>query len=194
LFRLRAVIVVLSGSNRPRSRTLQVARALVPLLATAGADAHLINLEEMPLDLFVPASYGNPPASFKAHQDAVLGAQGVLTVVPEYNGSYPGALKYFIDLLKFPESLKGQPAGFVGIASGEWGGLRAVEQLQMVFRYRQAHLFGHTVFVREVHKVLDATGKIQDAAVEKRLRELVQGFVAFCRQVQGQPPPPPTPS
>jgi chromate reductase, NAD(P)H dehydrogenase (quinone) len=192
---LLRVIVVLSGSNRPRSRTLQVARAVLPLLVAEGAEPHLINLEDLPADLFVPASYGNPPPSFRTYQDAILSAQGVLTVVPEYNGSYPGALKYFIDLLKFPESLRGVPAGFIGVATGEWGGLRAVEQLQMVFRYRRAHLFGHAVFVREVHKVLDAAGRIADAKVEERFKDMIHGFVGFCRQVHvsspALPPPPP---
>jgi NAD(P)H-dependent FMN reductase len=184
------VIVVLSGSNRPKSRTLQLARALVPLLAAQGAEPHLINLEELPGDLFVPTSYGNPPPSFKPYQDAISAARGVLTVVPEYNGSYPGALKYFIDLLKFPESLAGLAAGFVGIASGEWGGLRAVEHLQQVFRYRRAHIYGHSVYVREVHRALDASGRLQDPALEARLADLVKGFDAFSRQVRGQGPAP----
>lgn len=193
---LRGVIVVLSGSNRPRSRTLLVAKAVVPLLAAEGAEPHLINLEELPNDLFVPSSYGNPPPSFRPYQEAILAAKGVLTVVPEYNGSYPGALKYFIDLLKFPESLQGVPAGFIGVATGEWGGLRAVEQLQMVFRYRRAHLFGHAVFVREVHKTLDPSGKITDAKMEERLRDMIHGFVGFCRQIHGSgaAPPPAPPS
>ncbi len=183
---LLPMIVVLSGSNRPRSRTLQVARALVPLVEAQGATAHLINLEDLPGDLFVPTSYGNPPPSFAPYQEAIFAAEGVLTVVPEYNGSYPGALKYFIDLLKFPESLRGVPAGFVGIASGEWGGLRAVEHLQQVFRYRRANIYGHSVYVREVHRAL-ADGKLQDAAIEARLADMIHGFVSFCRQSKGSP-------
>jgi len=75
-------------------------------------------------------------------------ADGIVTVVPEYNGSFPGVLKYFIDMLRFPESLYGIPAAFVGIAAGEWGALRAVEQMEMVFQYRHAHLFGRRVFIR----------------------------------------------
>lgn len=182
------MIVVLSGSNRPRSRTLQVARALVPILVAQGAGAHLMNLEDLPGDLFLPTSYGDPPSSFRPYQEEISAAEGVLTVVPEYNGSYPGALKYFIDLLEFPESLRGVPAGFVGIASGEWGGLRAVEHLQQVFRYRRANIYGHSVYVREIHKALDAAGKLQDPALEARLTDLVHGFVSFCRQVRSDAP------
>jgi chromate reductase, NAD(P)H dehydrogenase (quinone) len=177
------MIVVLSGSNRPRARTLVVAQGVVRHLTALGAAPHLIDLQTMPADLYVPASYKSPPESFLAHQRAVLAARGIITVVPEYNGSYPGALKYFIDLLKFPESLRGVPAGFVGLAAGEWGALRAVEQLEMVFKYRNAHLYGKTVLVREVHKALDADGRFVDPALEARLGDMVRGFVDFCRQV-----------
>jgi len=58
----------------------------------------------------------------------VLMAAGLHVVLPEYNGSYPGVLKYFIDMLKFPESFENKPAAFVGVANGQWGALRAVEQ------------------------------------------------------------------
>ncbi len=182
---LRRVIVVIAGSNRPGSRTLQVAREAVRHLGAEAPDlpVHLVNLEAMPLDLFVPASYKNPPAAFLPHQAAILGAQGVLTIVPEYNGSYPGALKYFIDLLKFPDSLRGVPCSFVGLAAGEWGGLRAVEQLEMVFKYRSALLYGQSLYVREVHRNLSPEGRLS-APLDERLCTLVRGFVSFARQVR----------
>lgn len=182
---LRRVIVVIAGSNRPGSRTLQVAREAVRHLGAEAPDlpVHLVNLEAMPHDLFVPASYKSPPAAFLPHQAAILAAQGVLTIVPEYNGSYPGALKYFIDLLKFPESLRGVPCGFVGLAAGEWGGLRAVEQLEMVFKYRSALLYGQSLYVREVHRNLSPEGRLS-APLDERLCTLVRGFVAYTRQVK----------
>ena len=40
---------------------------------------------------------------------AVLQAEGLIVVTPEYNGSLPGVLKYFIDMLKFPESFEQRP-------------------------------------------------------------------------------------
>jgi chromate reductase len=182
------VIVVLSGSNRPRSRTRNVARVVVASLERLGRTVHLIDLEQLPSDLFVPTSYGNPPPSFKPYQDAVLAARGIVTVVPEYNGSYPGSLKYFIDLLKFPDSLRGLPSAFVGLAAGEWGGLRAVEHLQQVFQYRNANVYGKNVLVREVHKALDATsGALVDPRLAERLDLMLAGFVEFCRQVPPSP-------
>ena len=73
-----------------------------------------------------------------AIQNRVLDAAGLHVVTPEYNGSFPGVLKYFIDMLKFPESFDRKPVAFLGEAAGTWGGLRSVEQLQMIFGYRNA--------------------------------------------------------
>lgn len=178
------MIVVISGSNRPGSRTRRVAREVVRHLEAAGAPAlHLVDLEVVPAEVYAPSSYGKPPAALADHQAAILAAQGVLTVVPEYNGSFPGALKYFIDLLKFPESLRGVPAAFVGLSAGEWGGLRAVEQLEMVFKYRQANLYGRSVYVREVHKQLGEDGRLA-GPIDERLAGLAKGFLEFARQVK----------
>jgi NAD(P)H-dependent FMN reductase len=51
-------------------------------------------------------------------------------VTPEYNRGYPAALKFLIDLVG--EEWRGKPVGFVSYG-GISGGLRAVEQLRLVF-------------------------------------------------------------
>lgn len=174
------MIVVISGSNRPNNNSRRVAREIGTMVRKAGETVFLIDLEELPADLFVPASYACKPNSFKALERAVLTADGILTVVPEYNGCFPGALKYFIDLLPFPDCFAGTPAAFVGLAAGRWGGLRAVEQLEMVFHYRKAHLFGERVFLPNISALLGDDGAISDEDSLHRLNHLVSGFVEFC--------------
>jgi NAD(P)H-dependent FMN reductase len=165
--------------------TRKIALIASSILKEGGEQIALLDLAELPLELFSPSSYATKPAGFEAYQEAVLTAEGILTVTPEYNGSYPGALKYFIDMLRFPESLVDKPAGFVGLSSGRWGALRSVEQLAMVFQYRCAHLYGRRVFLPGVHELIDDEGRIQDPEISDRLREMVTGFSGFCRQIKG---------
>ena len=113
----------------------------------AGEEVELLDLTELPVELFDGASYGEKPAAFAPFQDAILATDGILTVIPEYNGACPGVMKYFIDMLRFPDSLYEKPVGFIGLSAGPWGAVRAVEQLEMVFQYRHAHLFGRRVFI-----------------------------------------------
>jgi len=174
------MITVISGTNRPESYTLKVARLASEALSGAGEEVSLLDLCGLPPELFAGTSYASKPPAFAGFQERILAADGILTVVPEYNGSFPGVLKYFIDMLRFPESLYLKPAGFIGLASGAWGGLRAVEQLEMIFQYRHAHLYGRRVFLPTISGLIDEEGQCTDPALGKRLDEMVTGFAAFC--------------
>lgn len=176
------MLLVISGTNRPGAYSLQVARLMVDLLREAGAEARLLDLAELPPELFRPEAYAAKPAAFGPFQAAIDGCEGLLVVVPEYNGSFPGVLKYFVDMLAFPRSLAGLPCAFVGVASGTWGGLRAVEQLQMVFQYRHAHLYSQRVFLPNVTEVLGPDGRLLHLDLHERLQAQATGFVRFARQ------------
>lgn len=181
------MLAVIAGTNRPGSNTLKVARVVRDLLVRHDDEVRLLDLALLPPDLMAGTSYAVKPAGFQVFQDSVLEANGIVTVVPEYNGSFPGILKLAIDMLKFPESLYEKPAAFVGIASGRWGAVRAVEQLEMVFQYRHAHLFGRRVFIQNVGAALDENGGLVDAEIERRLQHMATGFSSFCSRLCPQP-------
>lgn len=178
------MILVLSGTNRPDSNTRRVAGHLSDLYSELKIRHELLDLARLPAGLFEPASYGEKPAAFRPFAEAVLSASGLHVVTPEYNGGMPGALKYFIDLLKFPESFERKPVCFTGLAAGMWGALRPVEQLQAIFAYRNAHLFPERVFIPGIGGQLDAQGRLQDAELIGRLRRQAEGFAAFVARLK----------
>lgn len=177
------MITVISGTNRPGSNTLKISRIVSNILHGHGEEVSFIDLAELPAELFSSSSYRDKPAAFAPFQDAVLETDGILTVVPEYNGSFPGVLKYFIDMLRFPDSLYEKPAGFVGISAGQSGAVRAVEHLEMIFQYRHAHLFGRRCFIPGVAKVFDQAGGLAEQDLAARLEKTAISFVAFCRRL-----------
>jgi len=180
----KLMITVISGTNRPDSNTIKIAKKAVEGLRRSGEEVELLDLTELPLELFDGASYGEKPEAFTAFQDRVIATDGILTVIPEYNGACPGVMKYFIDMLRFPDSLYEKPVGFIGISAGPWGAVRAVEQLEMVFQYRHAHLFGRRVFIPHVSKALDDDGQFVDPGLEKRLGEALEKFADFCGRLK----------
>lgn len=145
----------------------------------------VLDLAQLPAEVFSPASYGEKPKSFQPFADAVLQSAGLHVITPEYNGGVPGVLKYFIDLLKFPESFERRPVCFTGVAAGVWGALRPVEQLQAIFGYRNAYIYPERVFLSGVFNLLDDAGRIKDAELVGRLRKQAEGFVAFAEKLQG---------
>lgn len=62
--------------------------------------------------------------------EVISTADAYLIISPEYNGGYPGELKLFLD--SFYMEYLAKPVGFVGVSSGNTGGVRAVEQLKLV--------------------------------------------------------------
>jgi NAD(P)H-dependent FMN reductase/sugar phosphate isomerase/epimerase len=181
------MIAILIGTNRPGSNTARIARQVQAFHQALGAETQLIDLGALPPDSFTAASYAGAPAAVRAAAETVLQARGLVVVTPEYNGSFPGALKYFIDLLPFPAAFERRPVCFIGVAAGQWGALRPVEQLQGVFGYRNAFIFPERVFIPAVHEVLDDAGTLKDARLAARLREQAAGFQRF---VQALPPAP----
>ena len=171
------MIAVISGSNRDENNSLKLARHVVRLYEQMGEEAVLLDLNRLPEGALHPGGYGNKP---DGRQSGFI--EPVL--VPEYNGSFPGVLKYFIDLLPFPESFDCRPVAFIGHSGGYYGALRSVEQLQMVFAYRNAYLFNRRVFIPMVSKVFDPEGNLSDEDLRNRLARQAEKFRAFSRAIK----------
>ena len=178
------MITMVVGTNRPGSNTRKVASHVEEIYRELNTPLRVLDLAQLPPEIFHASSYAEKPKSFAPFADGVLQSSGLVVVTPEYNGSLPGVLKYFIDMLKFPESFEGRPVCFVGLAAGMWGALRPVEQLQAIFGYRNAHIFPERVFMPKINDLLDANGRIKDAELIGRLREQQKGFIEFVRKLK----------
>ena len=179
------MITLIVGTNRPGSNTRKVAAQLEEIYAELKVPVQVLDLAKLPPEIFAPTSYAEKPKSFQPFADTVLQSAGLHVVTPEYNGSVPGVLKYFIDMLKFPESFEQRPVCFTGLAAGIWGALRPVEQLQAIFGYRNAYNFPVRVFLPQINNLLDASGKIKDAELLERLKAQADGFAEFVEKLKG---------
>ncbi|MBI1176135.1 NADPH-dependent oxidoreductase [bacterium] len=178
------MIAIISGTNRPGSNTRKVVTHIEGIYRKLNVVTQLVDLAHLPPAIFDPGSYAEKPAAFKPFADSILAAKGLVLVTPEYNGGMPGILKYFIDMLKFPESFEDRPVCFVGLAAGRWGALRPVEQLQSIFGYRNAYLFPQRVFLPSIYDLLNEAGEISDPEIAERLEAQARGFVDFVRRVK----------
>lgn len=181
------MVTIVAGTNRAGSRTLGVARQIEAIYRSMDAETVLLDLAELPPELFRPGAYREKPPAFARFADAVLAADGMVVVTPEYNGGFPGVLKYFVDMLKFPESFEDRPVCFVGLSAGMWGALRPVEQLQQVFGYRNAYLYPKRVFLPRVAKAVDDAGRLTDPTTIERLERQAAGFLEFTRRLGARP-------
>jgi len=179
------MIVLIVGTNRPGSNSRKVATQVEEIYRELKTPLRVLDLAQLPSEIFSPSSYGEKPKSFQPFADAVLQSSGLHVVTPEYNGGIPGVLKYFIDMLKFPESFERRPVCFTGVAAGVWGALRPVEQLQAIFGYRNAYIYPERVFMPQVYNLLGDDGRLKDAELLERLKKQAEGFVTFTEKLQG---------
>jgi chromate reductase, NAD(P)H dehydrogenase (quinone) len=179
------MITLVVGTNRPSSNTRKVARLAEAIYAELRVPLHVLDLAQLPPEIFSSASYAEKPKSFQTFADAVLKSSGLHVITPEYNGGMPGVLKYFIDMLKFPESFERRPVCFTGLSAGIWGALRPVEQLQAIFGYRNAYLFPERVFMPGIGNLLDDQGRLKNPELHDRLRKQIEGVVDFVERLQG---------
>lgn len=178
-------ITVLTGTNRPHSNTRKIANIVRELYQSLGAEVMDLDLQNLPPAIFSPEAYAEKPAGFKPLVEKILKCDGLVVITPEYNGSIPGVLKYFIDMLPFPDSFEHRPVAFVGLGAGMWGALRPIEQLQQVFGYRNGLIFPSRVFLPHIGNLLDNHGKLKDSDIQLRLDSQARDFLEFVRRLSG---------
>lgn len=172
---------IIAGTDRPDSNTLKIAKYVQSLYSSLGEDVEIIDLRIAKEHLHADLQYGKQSEGMKPYLEKIVESDGLVVICPEYNGSMPGVLKYFIDHLKFPESFEYRPVCFVGIGSGAFGGLRPVEHLQQVFGYRNAFIFPERVFVMNAHKVINAANEVTDPLLQDLFLRQAKGFQKFSK-------------
>jgi chromate reductase, NAD(P)H dehydrogenase (quinone) len=178
------MITLVVGTNRPGNVTRKIVRHLEEMYTGLKVPHHVLDLANLPPEIFWPGAYAEKPASFRPFSDAIIQSAGIHVVTPEYNGGVPGVLKYFIDMLKFPESFELRPVCFTGLSAGTWGALRPVEQLQAIFGYRNAYIYPVRVFISGIGKLIDQQGRLTDPELLERLRKQAEGFVAYVERLR----------
>ena len=178
-------IVVIPGTNRAGALSGKLAELVAADYRELGHEVDLLDLKEMGPAFLEPNAYKEPAAEVTALVDRFLASDGVVFVVPEYNGSYPGVVKLLIDMLPYPAGMDQRPVAWIGLSAGQFKALRAVEALQAVAGYRNAYNYPRRVFIGESFKQFDGD-KLADEELAGRLKQQAEGFCAFIEEVGGK--------
>ncbi|HEX6535822.1 MAG TPA: NAD(P)H-dependent oxidoreductase [Gemmatimonadaceae bacterium] len=116
------------------------------------------------------------PPEVRAFAERIEAADAFVVVTPEYNHAYPASLKLAIDWLK-PEWRR-KPVAFVSYG-GISGGLRAVEQLRLVFAELHATTIRDTVSFHMARDKFDAAGHPTDPAGVERAATVMLDELAW---------------
>ena len=180
------IIVALVGSNRAGRFAPTVAKWFVAH-ATARKDMLLdvVDLVETPLPTVLPA-FGQALHKQDAELVAAVSprlarADGFVIITPEYNHSFPAALKNAIDWHN--AEWRAKPVAFVSYG-GVSGGLRAVEQLRLVFAELHAMTIRDTVSFAGAWDKFDPEGRSKDPAADGAANVLLAELTWWARALR----------
>ena len=168
-------IPVLLGTNRKERKSVFVAKWLVEQMEKRPEiRTRLFDVAEFKLP---HDDYGQElKDSFPEWRDAVIQADGLVIVTPEYNHGYPGSLKAVLDLLL--REYVHKSVAFVGVSAGPWGGTRVIEAMVPMCRELGLAVTFADLNFPHVQKTFDDEGKLLDqAAFEPRVKAFLDELV-----------------
>ncbi len=159
-------IPILLGTVRKGRESEKVAKFLFDKMS-----AH----EEIETQLFDPQKMDLPMddegqgLKFKnpEYRNAIIRADGLVIISPEYNHGYPGSLKRALDIIS--AEYVHRSVGLVGVSAGGFGGTRAIEQLVGVVRELGLLAISTDLYFSKVGKMFDELGDPKDRSVDNRL-------------------------
>jgi chromate reductase len=136
------MIKIIVGTNRQNSVSKQIAEIVQKILLEKGAESEILELTDLPSDFIETALYENngKNEAYNAFHERVASGKKFIFIVPEYNGSFPGILKTFIDGMTYPNAFRNKKAAMIGISSGVGGGGIALSHLTDIFHYLGMHV------------------------------------------------------
>ena len=174
-------VPILLGTNRRNRQSEQVARWVF---------GKMREREEIETQFFDTRDFDLPQddygtaigENFPEWREAIIRADGLVIVTPEYNHGYPGILKSVLDLL-LKEYIH-KAVALVGVSAQVWGGTRVIEAcVPMVRELGLAVTFTDLNFPR-VQNLFDENGNLLDEGYEKRVKNFLDELIWMSRALR----------
>lgn len=170
---------IIAGTNRQGSNTFKLATYYLNQLTLKGYPAEILSLTDLPEDFIISDLYGKRSPRFQSIQDRISSSSKFIFIAPEYNGSFPGILKTFIDGCKFPESFYGKKAALVGLSSGKYGNVRGIEHLTGICHYIHLHVMPLRLHIPAIDSEFNPEGHLFKEDTVKFVNQQIDQFIDY---------------
>src|SRR5262245_42080938 len=172
-------ILVISCTNRPDSNTLKVSRIYQNLITEHQVTCGLLDLSILPHNIAFSETFGKRTPEFaKLIKEYITPYRKFIFVIPEYNGSFPGILKTFLDSTH-PSEWHDKDACLVGVADGRAGNLRGLEHLTGILGYLKMHVYHNKLPISGITHIIKPDGNFVNEAQLDACKAQVEGFLKF---------------
>jgi len=173
------MITIISGTNRLNSSTLKLSKYYQKQFTKLGADTTLFSLEDLPPNLIVSDLYGARSEAFSKIMATIEPSEKLVFVIPEYNGSFPGVLKTFLDATKYPDSFQGKKVALVGLSSGKNDKNRGIEHFTGVCHYMQMHVLPLKIHIPYIRQEINEQGNLFKEETVLFTQMQIENFLKF---------------
>ena len=172
---------LLLGTSRKQRKSVHAAKWLVnEMQKRPDIETRLFDVSEFALP---HDDYGQEiKDQFPEWRDAIINADGLVIVSPEYNHGYPGVLKAVLDLL-LKEYIH-KAVALVGVSAGPWGGTRVIEAMVPMVRELGLTVTFTDLNFPNIQKKFDDQGALLDAAYEQRAKDFLDELVWMSRTLK----------
>lgn len=170
---------IISATNRKDSKTIALAKYYQKQLAEREHEAKLLSLTELPGDLLSNDMKTHQNPGMEGIQELITASKKFIFIIPEYNGSFPGVLKTFIDYCKFPESFYGKKAALVGLSSGKYGNIRGVEHFTGICNYIGLEVLPLKIHISHIPAELNEAHELYKEDTVRFTGQQMDKFIAF---------------
>ncbi|MFQ5452007.1 MAG: NADPH-dependent FMN reductase [Candidatus Paceibacterota bacterium] len=169
-------VAVIEGTTRPKRMSIHAARLIAQV--GDGLDGVKTQLVD-PIDFSFPGDGNDEGGKDSNYTEITKKADAFFIVVPEYNHAYPGSLKRMLD-----SELKNyihKPVAFAGVSSGQWGGVRAIENLIPVVREIGMVVTFADIQFPNIGGIFNDAGELQDERYINRIKRTYVELVWMAR-------------
>lgn len=177
-------IVVVSSSTRKDRVSHRVALMLIAEIHKRNHLADMIDLNALKLPPFEErlSHLVKKPAKLIKVEKALLAADGIIFLTPEYNGGISSGLKNFIDVFA-KKPFEGKPIGVSTASDGIMGGIRAAYQLQQIVLSIFGYPIPRMLTVPEMATQMDENGVIINPKFQPKVDAFLDQFLEFTRKI-----------
>ena len=171
------MVTIISSTNRPGSSTHKLALYYQKRLQEKGLEAGLLSLSRLPANIIESDLYGKRSAEFEPIQEIITQTEKFLFIIPEYNGSFPGVLKVFIDACDFPQSFYEKKAALTGVSAGKYGNIRGIDHFTGVCHYLHLNIMPLKIHIANIKQEFDENNNLFKADTVKFTDEQMDKFI-----------------
>ncbi len=174
-------IGIIVGSLRKGSFTRSIANELKAQLPE-GYEGKFLEIAQLPLFDQDYEAEGATPESYAQFRKEVEACDAFIFATPEYNRSFPAAIKNALDVASRPygsSKWNGKPAAVVSVSPGAIGGFGANHHLRQVLTFLNVQPVQQPeAYIGSVMNLLDESGRVKNEDTRALLKSVVSALVA----------------